>query len=68
MKWRKIKRDKDGKRVWPKRGWVTTGRRGHWLWRFVRRLGCLVGLCGGVCRDGAWRCSTCGKTLNYHDN
>ena len=37
MKWRKIKRDKDGKRVWPKRGWVTTGRRGHWLWRLVGR-------------------------------
>jgi len=38
------------------------------LWRFVRRLGCLAGLCGGVCRDGAWRCMHCGKTLNYHDN
>ena len=39
-----------------------------WLWRLVRRLGCLVLGCGGVCRDGAWCCSTCGKTLNYHDN
>jgi len=40
----------------------------RWLWRFVRRLGCFAGICGGVCRDGAWRCTTCGKILNYYDN
>lgn len=58
------------KSPWVMAGLKVAARRScaSWLWRLVRRLGCLAGLCGGVCRDGAWGCTTCGKTLNYHDN